>query len=116
MGKHTLKFDLTDELCKAILEENQPNVRTLLRMGVDPNVKNNKSKYPLELACEQENAVIIQMLLEHGANVDQQFHEGKTGLHILCENQKTCVCDYSIRVFLENNAEVNIKDDMVEQH
>jgi len=97
-------------LLKASLEGNFDLVNQLLKNGTDPNCKDNSGRGPL-LSFYPE---IIELLIEHGANPNQQLNEnGHSVLSGLCyansifntkgTNQKEC-----IQLLIKNGANVEI--------
>ena len=59
------------KLVKAILKDNAKKVEKLLKKGADPNEYDSlKEKFPLELAIDRNNAVIVGILLRYKANPD----------------------------------------------
>lgn len=44
----------------------------LLENGADPNFSNDRGWYPLHFAIQSQNMDIVKLLVEHGANINQQ--------------------------------------------
>lgn len=56
----------------AIETKNFNLVKTLLECGIDPNILNKQNLTPLHLAIEKSAYDIVKLLLENGANVNDQ--------------------------------------------
>ncbi len=100
-----------DNLCTAISEEKQQTVRELLKDIDNLDIPNSKNEYPLELACKLENPIIVELLLKHGANPNQQFDGGKTAMHILTQKGITNYANRCLHELVVHNANPNIRDD-----
>ena len=61
-------------------------LNSLISLGADLNIKNNKGKTPLMNACEKNENIILGYLLEAGANVNKQDHDGNTAAHYCIQN------------------------------
>ncbi len=90
----------------AILNSDMKQVRRHLEAGVDPNQSiGGNNGYPLHYAAH--NANVIQLLVDHGANVNIKDGKGRTPLHI------AAVMAYmeGIQALIKNGADVNAVDD-----
>ncbi len=91
----------------AILNGDIDQVRLHLEAGVDLNQTiPGDSAYPLHYAANS-HADIIQLLVDHGANVNVKDDKGKTPLH--CASVTANL--ENMRALLENGADVNAVDD-----
>jgi len=91
----------------AILNGDLDQVRMHLEAGVDLNQTiPGDSAYPLHYAANSQ-ADIIQLLIDHGADVDVRDDKGKTPLH--CASVTANL--ENMRALLENGADVNAVDD-----
>ncbi|OUM60578.1 hypothetical protein PIROE2DRAFT_27429, partial [Piromyces sp. E2] len=57
----------------------------------------------LSLACQYNNADMVSLLLEHGANVDFKDRNQWTPLHIACQNNNMMIM---VQLLLENGASI----------
>jgi len=48
------------------------------------NVKDKEGRTALHYACDRENTELVQLLLEHNADVNLEDEEGETALHYAC--------------------------------
>ena len=91
----------------AILNGDLDQVRMHLEAGVDLNQTiPGDSAYPLHYAANT-HADMIQLLIEHGADVDVRDDKGKTPLHCAAVTANL----ENMRALLENGADVNAVDD-----
>lgn len=90
----------------AILNGDIDQVRLHLEAGVNPNQTiPGDNAYPLHYAANS-HADIIQLLVDHGADVDVKDDKGKTPLH--CAAVRAYL--EGMHVLLENGADVNAVD------
>ncbi|MEO5500358.1 MAG: ankyrin repeat domain-containing protein [Ginsengibacter sp.] len=84
-------------------------VKLLLRRGANPNIaSNNQFKVaPIHSACAISHLGIVELLLEHDADVNAKQMNGVTPLHSTCHNGQTKLS----KILLENGAEINAKMD-----
>jgi ankyrin repeat protein len=54
--------------------------RMLLARGADPNLTNDREQTPLAGAAFKGDAVMIRLLVDHGAEIDGRCADGKTAL------------------------------------
>uniref|UniRef100_A0A7S2UZJ3 Uncharacterized protein n=1 Tax=Fibrocapsa japonica TaxID=94617 RepID=A0A7S2UZJ3_9STRA len=69
------------ELCNACLQGRLGDVYELLKSGVNPNASNKYGSTPLILASIKGYRDIVELMLEHGAEIDLTGPEGWTALH-----------------------------------
>ena len=72
---------------RAIIANDLPALKELLKMGAEPNTPNNLGETPLYLCVENKNYDALMILLENGANPNIQKRNGDTPLH-LCFKKK----------------------------
>ena len=69
-------YDGVDELMAetpltlAIIARNVEAIKLLLKMGADVNTSNGEGATPLELAIEQTDLGLVDLLISHGATLD----------------------------------------------
>lgn len=79
-------------LTKAIKFNNLITVRQLLEKGASPNCYNKGGSYPIhslasvQYQTKEQFSELLQLLLNHGANIDQRNRDGDTLLHLVCNN------------------------------
>ena len=85
-GKPKKKISLES----AILAGEMKEVRRSLESGTDPNqpISDERGGYPLHFAVNS-SIEIIQMLIEHGADVNVKDAKGRTPLHIVAASKPT---------------------------
>lgn len=81
-------------------------VRSLLRHGVDVDVRDNANRTPLLFASGWGQRNVVQCLLDHGADVNLQDDNHKTPLSWAAYRGHVD----TVRVLLEHNADVNSQD------
>lgn len=76
---------------------------------LDVNAVDAKGNTPLHLACRQQyNDKVVNVLVDHGANVNAQNHRRETPLVIACQNNVTSV----ILAVIACGGDPNIPDDV----
>ena len=83
--------------------------RMFLELGADVNMQHDFGQSMLHVACDEHNDERVQMLLlllEAGANIDQQDVDDWTALHLVCMNNDV----ESVRLLLKAKADVNKRD------
>lgn len=100
------RFSKPVPLVNAILAGKIRHVRKHLKRGVDPNAKLEDGRaYPLHYASHSY-VDIMQLLIEHGANVNVRDENGKTPLHIAA-----FVGYYDgVSLLLKHGVQVNARD------
>ena len=81
-------------------------VRSLLRHGVDADVRDSANDTPLLLASWGGNREVVQCLLDYGADVEWQDDDRRTPLNFAVYRGHVDV----VRVLLAHNADVNSQD------
>ena len=84
-------------------------VLSLLKKGADPNkAANNPLKVnALHAAVSKNSNDTVAMLLEYGANVNQEQQSGITPLHAAAHNGNL----YLVKLLINNGADKNLKSD-----
>jgi len=59
-------------------------VRYLVECGANIDMINLEGETPLTLACEKRNGNIIECLVEHSANINNEVDNGETLLFTAC--------------------------------
>ena len=82
-------------------------VRQALQAGMDVNSANSETKLtPLHMAAYNGHTKVVKLLLENGAQVDAQDHEGKTPLIHAC----TGPFQETVALLLEAGADINARE------
>jgi uncharacterized protein len=96
-----------NDLIDALLTEDLTLLIELLEAGCDVNAQDEEGRTALIQATIYNNVEAVQILIEHGANVNtRDFFGGNAALHFAAKN-------YSIellQLLLKNKAEIDIKD------
>src|SRR6266404_762906 len=82
-------------------------VRSLLRHGVDVDIRDYGNRTPLVYASIRGHCDVVQCLLDHGADVHSRAIYGFTPLNRAASYGHVDL----IRILLEHNADVNVQDD-----
>jgi len=91
-------------LAKAIIYADQQAVLSLLLQGADVNEIDEYGFRPLIQAAIMEKTDVAQLLLDYGADVDQEDGTGRTALHWAVENSNLPLC----KLLLSRKANPNI--------
>ena len=111
--KHGANVELQDKdgrtaLYHAVMEPwNYRTVRCLIENGANVNATTNDNCTPLMIASEYDELRAINLLIKHGANVELQDKDGETALFHAVTSFSTCYTLETIRVLVENGADVN---------
>ena len=70
-----------DTLFNACREGNIGLIRLALEAGISANTERRCQYALIHLAAENDNNNIVQLLLQHGANIDKTYIHGNTALH-----------------------------------
>ena len=80
------------ELCNAVYKGDENRVKELLTEQISPNSKNEEGSYALAIAAEKGHLVIMKLLLDKGANVDQKTGDFFTAVYkATTHNQPECL-------------------------
>ena len=117
---HTLNSSLESEVGKSLLfvaiegrKDSADYLDALLRAGVSPNKLNQELNIrPLHFAAKQRNAMAMEKLLQHGADVNSIQNNGRTALHICAEAGYKEGVDILLNC---KNVEINLKDNKGKQ-
>ena len=89
----------------AIRNRNAKSISILLENGANPNFPDTGGWYPLHFATQKKNIEMIELLVNHSANIDQQDgRDGRTPLAVAIEAREKSTINY----FLKKGADVNI--------
>jgi len=98
-------------LCRAIYEQDEFGVKSMLEMGVDPDTvfQTGSGQTCLHLAVARGNAQVLQLLLEYGATVNAK--DGKNGMTPL-HWAAWIGYDSGVKLLLEYHADVEARDQL----
>lgn len=98
------------ECCyRAVRNGDLDAVRRMIQAGADVNIiDRNYHRISLHYAANQYNLPMIQLLLEHGADVLKKDLDDRSPLHYVCFRVPEFSDGY--KLFLENGANCNAKD------
>jgi hypothetical protein len=108
-------YDGNTPLHSAACYEDVDVVQVLLNLKADVNIRNNKSRSPLNYIPAayrkvpnflQSLAIIARLLLDRGADINARNDKGQTPLHTTTVGRRIEV----IRVLLEHGAKVDVED------
>ncbi|KAG9404668.1 hypothetical protein AC1031_004873 [Aphanomyces cochlioides] len=83
----------------------QDILKLLLASGADVNIVNENGETPLMSAIQAENIQNVEALIQGGANIHHQSHEGKTVLHF-ATSENVEILDLLFRA----GADIDVKD------
>ncbi|XGA08113.1 MAG: ankyrin repeat domain-containing protein [Wolbachia endosymbiont of Xenopsylla cheopis] len=95
-------ISLEEQLLEAIESRNTEEVRSLLDQGADVNAKNSQGISVISFAVMRNHKDIVQLLIEHKANVNDQFS--------INESNRNCTYTPVTSVFVNGLHEGNIRD------
>lgn len=110
-GNSDLMYSEDDEcntlVHAAVLSNNQNLLKyTLIDLELDANTHNVYRMSPLHLASMAQYKDMARILLNHGANVNQQDISGRTPLIISCQKNDIDICN----LLLDHNASIRSFD------
>jgi len=93
---------------KIVATTDYASVLDLINKGANVNARNKKScnETPLHNATNQQKFKTVELLLEHGADVNATNGEEKTALHLCCEQNNYEIAE----LLIKHHANVNIED------
>ena len=69
-------------------EDNRHVIRLLIEKGIDVNAQNGNGTTALQLACQERDYEIVEMLLNAGASINMTDKNYKNALHCALESEK----------------------------
>ena len=93
-------------LIKAVEKNDLEKVETLLEKGEDPNEYNEEGLFPLWRATANNNVAMTKLLLENGANVDQENKTSSGNLTSLIFPSQEGYLEI-VQLLVEHGADVN---------
>jgi ankyrin repeat protein len=101
-------YKMTNELLQAIENDDVQKVREILTAGTDVNFINDDDEFPLKTACWRGNKVIVELLIESGAEVnladDSEFY---TPLMAASRHGHAEI----VQLLIKHGVDVNAQDD-----
>jgi ankyrin repeat protein len=96
-----------NDLFDALLTEDLTLLTELLAAGCDVNAQDEEGRTALIQATLYNNFEVVQILIEHGANVNtRDFFNGYAALHFAARNYSLEL----LQLLLKHKAEVDLKD------
>ncbi|KAH7336605.1 hypothetical protein BKA65DRAFT_479496 [Rhexocercosporidium sp. MPI-PUGE-AT-0058] len=83
---------------------------TLAKFGVDVNIPACDGLSPLHIAARHGSPLLVQWLLDRGANLQAVDHEGRTVLHAAAANDKD-IRGAILRILLNKGIDPNVVDE-----
>ncbi|XP_065584441.1 serine/threonine-protein phosphatase 6 regulatory ankyrin repeat subunit A-like [Artemia franciscana] len=80
-------------------------VESILKSGIDVNIRNSYGETPLYLAALEGHTETVECLVQSGADLNIKSWQGKTPLHVAAWNGHTETVEYLI----QSGADVNVK-------
>ena len=74
------------KICNTLIHDVIYNQNYVLCDGIDINAKNTEGNFPLHIAAEICNALIVELLIKHKANVNAENNAKQTALHVAAQN------------------------------
>jgi len=93
-------------LFDAVAKGDLKKIESLLKRGVNPNIRDKDGKTPLHNAAYLGHVAVAKLLLEHGADIHARDNANWTPLHFAASGGHVDV----VRLLLEHGADPNIKD------
>ena len=111
VDKAWIKQLATDDLFKAIKNNNLDKVKDAINRGAEINKVDKNGNTPLHTAIVGKyNPLIIRSLVQHRANLNAQNKDGNTPLHLLLDlNIKSVVSSFT-RYFVHNGSNLTIRN------
>mmetsp|Transcript_25912 Transcript_25912/g.45686 ORF Transcript_25912/g.45686 Transcript_25912/m.45686 type:complete len:878 (-) Transcript_25912:91-2724(-) len=85
-------------------------VLELLRLGAMVNAVDNQAQTPLHLACSKLNEKLVRLLLDHGANINQQNAHGNTPLLVTCMYLSKSYHISIVQLLLDRGADITMRN------
>lgn len=84
------KYVLQGKLWSAIVNNNQSDIKNLLKQGIDINEKTYQETYLLLEAAKHSKAETVKLLIDNGADVNIKNHNNQTAMNY-CLNNKSVI-------------------------
>lgn len=109
--KKGINLNIVDEkgeslLNYAIITDKDLMAKELINAGSNLKYKNIKEYDALAMAILQENTSLADEIIKSGSNLYERYGNGKTLLHIACENNKIL----SVKYLIEKEFDLNVND------
>lgn len=86
-------------------------IQELLKLGMNPNMKNSDGETPLHLAVYAGNLMIVEQLIDNNADVNAVNHDNETALVYASSQGRPLI----VRLLLQHGALVDIKDNIINE-
>ena len=83
IGPDAAIYNATSPLLAAVFHKQRPAAERLLRGGADANLVHSRHGTPLHAATGAGDVEMLQLLIEHGADVNARNAQGQTPLQVL---------------------------------
>ncbi|TSO88114.1 Ankyrin repeat domain-containing protein 39 [Bagarius yarrelli] len=101
------EMDFERGVWSAALDGDLERVRSFLKRGMDPNIKDQTGYTALHYASRAAHQSVCELLLNHGACANSQTHGGATALHRAAYRGHIDI----VKLLLKHGADPSLTDD-----